>query len=202
MKNKDRIIVEEYNTNWAIEFNNLKDVITKHLQKETIEIEHVGSTSIVGLKAKPIIDMDIIIGDESIKDEIINELSKLGYLHVGNLGITGREAFKRQDSKTPYTESNKKWHKHNLYLCTKGSIGLNNHLNFRNYLRSNKDKVVEYGKLKEDLARKHPFDIDAYIDGKTNFIIAILNETGINVSVTNLIANENRKQERDSNNTQ
>ena len=192
MNKRDRIIIEDYNSNWAVEFNKLKNMISKHIKSEKIEIEHVGSTSILGLKAKPIIDIDIIIDDDSNKGEVISELSNLGYLHVGDLGISGREAFKRQDSKTPLDESNSDWHQHNLYLCIKGSIGLNNHLNFRNYLRGNQDKIIEYGKLKNKLAEKYPFDIDAYIDGKTNFIVDILSKTGIKERDINLIADENR----------
>ncbi len=193
MKKKDKIIVLDYNPIWATQFENIKQVLIKYLDSELLEIQHVGSTSIKGLKAKPIIDLDIIINkDDALLDEVIQKLSKLGYRHVGNLGISGREAFKRVNSKTPNDGSDKEWFKHNLYLCEKGSIGLSNHLNFRNYLRENPNKVVEYGLLKQNLAEKYPYDIDAYIDGKTNFIIDILSKTGMKESETKIIDKENK----------
>jgi len=193
IKKRDKIIVLDYDPEWAIQFEELKEVLFKHLNSEEIEIEHIGSTSIKGLKAKPIIDLDIIINkDDALMDEVINKLSKLGYKHVGNLGISGREAFKRINSKTPIDGSNKEWFKHNLYLCEKGSIGLLNHLNFRNFLRENPNLIVEYGLLKQNLAKKYPYDIDSYIDGKTNFIIDILSKTGMKESETKIINKENK----------
>lgn len=193
MNKKDKIVVLDYDPKWALQFEKLKGLLLNHLNSESIGIEHVGSTSVIGLKAKPIIDLDIIIAENDfLMEKIIHQLSKLGYRHVGNLGISGREAFKRLNSKTPNDGASKKWFKHNLYLCKKGSIGLMNHLNFRNYLRANPDKVVEYGELKQNLAEKFPYDIDAYIDGKTNFIVDMLSKTGMNESATKIIDTENK----------
>ena len=60
-----------------------------------IAIEHVGSTSVKGLAAKPVIDIDIVILDYSVLEEVVRRLSKIGYEHEGNLGIKGREAVRR-----------------------------------------------------------------------------------------------------------
>ncbi len=196
MSKKDQIIILDYDPEWAKEFEALKEVLVKHLGSEPLRIEHVGSTSIIGMKAKPIIDLDIIIDkNSSAFEKLCTKLKKLGYIPVGDLGITGREAFKRSASTTPNTNSNKQWMKHNLYVCEEGSMGLSNHLNFRNYLRENPDKVIEYSRLKQSLAEQFPFDMDSYIDGKTNFIVEILNKTGMKSNDTKLIAKQNKLKE-------
>jgi GrpB-like predicted nucleotidyltransferase (UPF0157 family) len=148
---------------------------------------------VVGLKAKPILDIDIIITkEEEVLKKVIKKLRLLGYKHVGNLGITGREAFKRINEKTPNFGTEKEWFKHHLYVCMEGSIGLMNHLNFRNYLREHPQKIAEYSRLKQDLAEKFSYDMDAYIDGKTDFIIDILHKTGMKESDTEIIDGENK----------
>lgn len=187
------IQIEEYNPQWKLEFEKLEEILKENISNEISQIEHVGSTSIENLCAKPIIDIDIVIrNDESLMKIVISQLTKLEYIHVGDLGITGREAFKRLNSKTPNNHSNCKWYEHNLYLCKEKSIGLLNHIRFKNYLRNNSDAVKQYGILKKELAKKHPFNMDAYIDGKTNFIIEILKQTGMNGNSTRIIDRENR----------
>jgi len=188
-----KIKVVDYDPKWKIQFEELKTVLINYIDNEKIKIEHVGSTSIPGLKAKPIIDLDIVIKqDDLIMKNVIQKLSELGYNHVGDLGVSGREAFKKVSSKTPDTGTNKNWFEHYLYLCKEGSIGLQNHINFRNYMRNHPKKVLEYGQLKLELAKYHPYDIDAYIDGKTNFILSILNKTGMKKEDTEQIDSENR----------
>jgi len=188
-----KIIVVDYNPKWKIQFEELKNELINYIDNELIQIEHVGSTSILGLKAKPIIDLDIIIDDDNlIMNEVIGKLSKIGYTHLGDLGITGREAFKKENPKTPNTGTNRNWFDHNLYLCKKGSIGLENHINFRNYMRTDPKAVEEYGSLKLELATKYPNNIDLYIDGKTDFIINILNKSGINKETRERISSENK----------
>jgi len=193
MKKEDKILLLNYNLEWKSQFEELKNILTEYLDIDIIGIEHVGSTSIPGMKAKPIIDLDIIIDDNnSTLKKVISKLKELGYLHLGNMGITGREAFERLNSTTPNLGSQKQWFKHNLYVCKKGSIGLSNHLNLRNYLKENPEKVIEYSKLKQQLVDKFPFDIDSYVDGKTNFIVEILNKTGMNNNETKFIEKQNK----------
>lgn len=193
MKKQNKINVEEYDPNWAIEFNKLKQGFKKHLDGHFISIEHVGSTSIVGLSAKPIIDLDIIIKDEKDKlEQVIKILEKLGYNHVGDLGIIGREAFKRKSSKVPFVESKSDWLEHHLYVCKKDSVSLLNHLKFRDYLRNNTKAKKEYSEIKKNLAEKFPYDIDSYIDGKTSFILEILKKLNFNKKDLLNIENQNK----------
>ncbi|MFK7808567.1 MAG: GrpB family protein [Saprospiraceae bacterium] len=189
---RNKIVVVDYDPIWKDQFEELKSVLIKSIDRESIEIEHVGSTSILGLKAKPIIDLDIILEDDLLIEKVIEKLSKLGYNHVGDLGITGREAFKKTDTKTPATGTNKEWFEHHLYVCRKDSIGLQNHLNFRDYMRNHPEKVKEYGNLKLELTKKYPYDIDSYIDGKTDFIVEVLSRTGMEKEDKKQVENENR----------
>jgi len=89
------MIIAPYDEKWTKDFCNIKSVLIKNLSKPVI-IEHVGSTSIFGMYAKPIIDLVIAI-DNSEFQIIKNDLFKIGYTHEGDLGIVGREAFKREN---------------------------------------------------------------------------------------------------------
>ncbi|MEM8909832.1 MAG: GrpB family protein, partial [Bacteroidota bacterium] len=152
MSNRKKIIVVDYDPNWAKQFQELSRVLYQHLGSERVKIEHVGSTAIPDLKAKPVIDLDIVIeDDEAFMQEMISKLRELGYQHVGDLGITGREAFKKASTKIPDTGSGREWFKHHLYLCKKQSVGLQNHLLFRDYLINHPEKIKAYGQLKQRL---------------------------------------------------
>jgi len=188
-----KIVIEKYNPEWKEQFELLRDNLLFYLKEDVINIEHVGSTSVPGMSAKPIIDLDIIIeSDNSTLEKVIDKLNHLGYIHLGDLGITGREAFKRNSPQASNMNGRITWFKHNLYVCKEGSGGLNNHLSLKKHLLENHDKVIEYSKLKENLAEKFPNDIDAYIDGKTDFIVDILKKEGIKSIDINLIEDQNK----------
>ncbi len=97
MVNQSGIQVVPYNEQWEREFFNLERVLTEALGDCILGIEHVGSTSVRGLSAKPIIDIDIVIENSHIFSKVCQELNDLGYIHEGDLGIKGREAFNRED---------------------------------------------------------------------------------------------------------
>lgn len=131
-------------------------------------MEHVGSTSILGLPAKPVVDIDVVIPTRADLPDAVARLATLGYVHQGDLGITSREAF-RSPPDLP---------RHNLYVCAEDSPELRRHLLFRDYLRAHPDDARRYGDLKRDLAARHVTDTDAYVDGKTDFIKGILQKAG------------------------
>jgi len=188
-----KVTVVDYDPIWTTQFEALRKILAKHLGDDMLAIEHVGSTSVKGLKAKPIIDLDIVIAaNDEVRDRVIDKLAQLGYVHRGDLGITGREAFKRPTNQVPETPENKAWFVHHLYVCQEGNLALQNHLLFRDYLRSHPEEVKIYGDLKQALAQKFPYDIDAYIDGKTDFITRILAQAGLNQSQTSTIEQQNK----------
>ncbi|KIL51140.1 GrpB family protein [Jeotgalibacillus campisalis] len=169
----DIITIEAYNPKWKESFQQLKEVIGSKLGDLILRVEHVGSTSVEGLSAKPLIDLDVVIPNRKVLPEVIEKLSEIGYLHVGDQGIKGREAFKRANSAVPLDEKHTMWMAHHLYVCTEDNEELKRHLAFRDYLRANPDTCLAYEKLKHELAGTSP-DRDAYTDGKEAFVLSIL----------------------------
>ena len=149
----------------------IKDELASALGQLAMRIEHVGSTSVEGLSAKPIIDIDVVIKDYAEFEEVVSTLEAIGYRHEGDLGIAGREAFK-YDGKDHLR-------KHHLYVCPEDSPELKRHIAFRDYLRTHSDAVRQYSRIKEEGARLYPYDIDRYIEHKTTFIEKIYKEIGI-----------------------
>ena len=186
------IIVVDYNSEWAEEFKRFKEIYYEALKDSKVDIQHVGSTSVEGLAAKPIIDIDIIVESDNDKSQIIEELKKMGYEHMGDLGIKGRDAFKPKDEEVPYNSKYKNWMEHHLYLIERDNVNLINHLKLREYLRKNPEAVKAYGDLKKDLATKYKHDIDSYIEYKTALITSFLQEMGMTREELGLIADENK----------
>jgi GrpB-like predicted nucleotidyltransferase (UPF0157 family) len=173
-----KVKIESYNPKWAHAFNALKEAYLKHLDP-TLRIEHVGSTAVPGLSAKPIIDIDIVVKHKADVIDLISKLEELGYIHEGDLGIEGREAFKRSIKEAPLMyEHHSKWFAHHLYVCLEDSLAFKNHIALRTYLMAHGDAVKEYSELKVALSHKYPSDIDQYCEGKTPFITRILKASG------------------------
>lgn len=171
MKTK-HVIVEPYNKIWVSEFEKIKAELEYSLGGLCIGIEHVGSTSVKGLSAKPIIDIDAVIEDYTVFPEVIQRLDSIGYTHEGDLGIKNREAFKYNDK--PHLQQ------HHLYVCPKYSRELQRHIIFRDYLRSHPEAVEKYSKVKEEGAKLYPDDIEKYIEYKSPCILEIYSACGIN----------------------
>lgn len=164
---KTKIVeVVPYNPEWKVEFNKIKEQLLSYIGDLVLKIEHVGSTSIEGLAAKPIIDLDVVMDSYEDFPRIVERLQLHGYVHQGNLGIEGREAFKRS-----YDDGFMKYH---LYVCPKDGKGYLEHIAFRDYLRSNTAARNEYEEIKQRLAQEYRYDIDAYCEGKTAFVNTIL----------------------------
>ena len=163
-----RVIVVPYSERWKTDFETIKQHLLTTINDIIISIEHIGSTSIEGLSAKPIIDIDIVIKDYSVFDTVVERLATLGYIHEGNLGIKDREAF---DYK-----GNVDLPKHHLYVCPEFSVELHRHIAFRDYLRNNPDAVHKYSKVKEEGAKLFPDSIDDYIAYKLPCIEEIYKE--------------------------
>ncbi|MCR4586549.1 MAG: GNAT family N-acetyltransferase [Lachnospiraceae bacterium] len=161
MGNK-RVVVMPYDEAWADDFIKIRDEIKEVLGTLAMRIEHVGSTSVRGLSAKPIIDIDVVIRDRQVLEEVISALAEIGYRHEGDLGIAGREAFKY--------DGKEHLRKHHLYVCTQDCAELKRHIAFRDYLRSHPEAIREYGRIKEEGARLYPDDMDKYIEHKSPVI--------------------------------
>ena len=154
-----KVIVVPYDTAWKKAFEEIKAEIEAAVGDLIIGIEHVGSTSVEGLSAKPCIDLDVVIDTDSVFESVRERLASIGYMHEGDLGIKDREAF-TYEGKTHLM-------KHHLYVCSKASEELYRHVTFRDFLRSNPDAVQTYGDIKKRAAERFPNDIERYIECKT-----------------------------------
>ena len=165
-----RVVIEKWNSKWKDEFEKIVASLGKDILYNSIKIEHVGSTSVEGMSAKPIIDLDIVI--EKDKFEIIKRLlNDKGYEHEGDLGIEGREAFSYSGKEELMT--------HHLYVCPKDSKELFKHITFRNFLINNSALASEYSRVKEQAAVLYPDDIDKYMEFKSEIIEKIYKKCGL-----------------------
>lgn len=158
------VVVVPYDPAWPATFSLLRDRIAPVLGPLAVGIEHVGGTAVPGLDAKPIVDIDVVIRHADDIPEVATRLATLGYAHLGDLGIIGREAFRA----TPDLP------RHHLYVCAAGAITLQAHLSLRDALRADAELAAEYAALKRGLAERHRGDRDAYSEGKSAFIASVL----------------------------
>jgi len=160
-----------YDEAWKFAFEEIKREVEAAIGEMILGIEHVGSTSVEGMSAKPCIDLDVIIQDYSVFDEVVERLKAIGYTHEGNLGIKDREAFKYADK--PHLM------KHHLYVCPQCSEELRRHITFRDFLRHNTEAVKKYSSVKERAAALFPDDIDQYIEYKSPCIEELYSLCGL-----------------------
>ena len=166
-----RVAVVPYDEAWESAFEVIKNEIEAVIGTMILGIEHIGSTSVKGLSAKPCIDIDVVIKDYLVFDEIVRRLGTIGYIHEGNLGIKDREAFKYTDK--PHLMM------HHLYVCPQYSEELHRHITFRDFLRNNPMAVKKYSFVKEKAAELFPNDIDKYIEYKTPCIEELYSMCGL-----------------------
>lgn len=157
-----KVTVLPYDPKWKNDFEKIKQEIVDATGDLIVCIEHVGSTSVYGLSAKPIIDIDVVISGYSVFDSVVSKLSTIGYIHEGNLGIKDREAFKYCDK--PHLQP------HHLYVCPQNSKELLRHITFRDFLRNNPEAVKKYSEVKENAAKLFPDNIDKYMEYKASCI--------------------------------
>lgn len=160
----EKIEVVPYDPSWPGRFAEIRERVAAALGDLCMGIEHVGSTSVPGLWAKPIIDLDVVISSRQRFPEVRDRLATIGYVHRGNLEIPGREAFVRPVGTYP----------HHLYVCSVDTPNLHDHLVLRDTLRARADLRERYSVVKREMAALHPHDIDAYIDGKGPLIAEIM----------------------------
>ena len=158
----EHVVVVNYDKSWKQWFEVLRERIGSALGDVALRIEHVGSTSIEGLSAKPIIDIDVVIKDSSYLNEAIKRLAVIGYEHEGNLGVTGREAFSYNGSQPQPS--------HHLYVCPEDSPELTRHIAFRDWLRAHPVQAEKYSEIKKKGARLFPYNIEGYMEYKSPYI--------------------------------
>jgi GrpB-like predicted nucleotidyltransferase (UPF0157 family) len=162
----DPVRVVDYDSRWPAAFETLRAHLAGALENLAAAIEHIGSTAVPGLAAKPIIDIDVLLNFASDLPLVIQILASLGYVHQGDLGITGREAFG-----TPVGLP-----AHHLYVCPPESQEYRRHLALRDYLRARPSEALAYGNLKRSLAARFRDDRSAYAASKREFVEILLQQ--------------------------
>jgi len=153
-------LVEKYNPEWPEWFEEIKAFLGKRTVQACLRIEHIGSTAVPGMTAKPIIDLALVIEPGSW-EKVKSLLVERGYEHEGDKGIPEREAFKLVAEVV-----GKKLPAHHLYVCPGHSDSLKRQLAFRDYLRKHKADRERLSALKWALAEKFNNDKYPYMDGK------------------------------------
>ncbi len=155
-----RIEVVEWSPDWSQQFDQVATVLRAALIRvPSAEVEHVGSTSVQGLAAKPILDIDVIVAEHATIGAV-RALESIGYCHRGDLGVTGREAFHAPDDSP----------RRHVYVCVAGTTNVRNHLAVRDVLRERADLCEAYAAVKRRLATDPTMDMDAYIAGKSRIL--------------------------------
>jgi GrpB-like predicted nucleotidyltransferase (UPF0157 family) len=156
-----KVEIKDYDRAWIQRFLDEKEILEKILPNNVI-IHHIGSTSVEGLAAKPIIDILVEVLSLADIDLKAQKLNENGYVGRGENGIANRRYFYKLDE-----DGNRLAHVH---IFPAGSDNVIRHVAFRDYLRNYPQQAAEYSKIKQELAEKHPMDIEAYIDGKDSFV--------------------------------
>ncbi|AFS77828.1 hypothetical protein UPF0157 [Gottschalkia acidurici 9a] len=156
-----KVRVVEYKREWPGLYLDEAEKIKNILKDELVNIYHIGSTSVENLKAKPIIDIMVVVKGITKVDNHNKEFESLGYEPKGEYGMIGRRYFRKGlENRT-----------HQIHIFeSSNSNDIERHLAVRDYLREHPDYAIEYGELKSKLAIMFPSDIEAYCDGKDEFV--------------------------------
>lgn len=157
---KRRVEVVSYHSNWKEMYKEESGKIKNILNDIIIDIYHIGSTAIPGIKAKPVIDILVEVKDIEAADQYNHKMEELGYEAMGEYGIPKRRFFRKGGNKRT----------HHIHIFQVGNEEIERHINFKEYLISHLDKGQEYSKLKEKLINKYTYDVENYTNGKSNFI--------------------------------
>lgn len=157
---KRNIEVKSHQGAWKEKYKKEKKKLKKVFKDIFKDIYHIGSTAVPNIKAKPIIDIMVVVNDIGKVDQYNDKMTNLGYIPKGEFGIKNRRFFyKGKDKRT-----------HHVHVFQKGDQEIEKHLNFRDYLIDHPQKACKYSRLKEKLAQKYSDDIDSYCEGKDEFI--------------------------------
>lgn len=165
---QSNIVVVDYSPLWPQQFAEEAEALQQALPGVFAAIHHIGSTSVPGLAAKPLIDILPEVHSLEELDAHNAQMQALGYTPKGAFGIAGRRFFSKgaDDART-----------HHIHAFEVGHWEVAKHVDFRDYLRAHPEEARRYGALKQQLAQQHPNDIEAYIDGKDPLIQELSEQT-------------------------
>jgi hypothetical protein len=161
-----KVLVVDYSHEWPALYERERQLLAAAVPPATGIIEHIGSTSVRGLAAKPIVDILIGVHDFATIDSLIPSITALGYEYISKYEdvMPYRRFFKKHDSETAT---------HHIHMVAAGTEFWNRHLLFRDYLRANPDVAADYAALKRELAEREWDHTNDYAAAKTTFIRGI-----------------------------
>ena len=159
-----RVEIVDWDPAWADRFaTTAADVADAFMDVDAID--HVGSTSVPGLAAKPVIDLLVTVSDIAIADAAVDAMAELGFEALGEFGLKDRRFFRRDDERGIRTD--------HVHCWAVGHGELDRHLAVRDYLDAHAEEAEAYASLKRALVARHDGDREAYIDGKDAFVKAL-----------------------------
>ena len=161
--------VVDYDPRWPMWFGEIRARLTPYLAEVPHVFEHVGSTAVPGLAAKPIIDVDIVVPSPELVPPVIAGLADAGYRHEGDQGIPGREAFALPPDAVHY---------HHLYVVVDGNKAHQDHVVLRDHLRADAADRERYAARKRELAHLLTTDRTAYVSGKGALVEELIARAG------------------------
>jgi len=164
-----KVTIVEYRPEWRKLFEDEKRILQTALGEVSTRIEHIGSTAVAGLAAKPVIDLMVGLEDFSIADNLVPKIEALAYEYI-----------KKYEAVMPFRrffiKEQAGIRTHQIHLVGIGSEFWERLILFRDYLRQNPGVAAKYASLKKELAEREWNDVNEYADAKTEFIRKIENE--------------------------
>jgi GrpB-like predicted nucleotidyltransferase (UPF0157 family) len=180
-----RIILADYNPAWPELFAEERDRLQDAVGRWAYAIEHVGSTAIPGIAAKPIIDIGVALHRLEHALKCITPLVDIGYECKGEFGIPERIYFRKlTDDPLPGQDNEGVGRTHQVHMYQRDHHQFIWHIAFRDWLRSHPDDRNAYEALKRRLAVEHAESIEAYADAKSDFVRSILRKAGVTAGLT------------------
>jgi GrpB-like predicted nucleotidyltransferase (UPF0157 family) len=158
---RKKVRISSYNSEWKKIYKKEKELLLSVLGDQILNIQHIGSTSVPGVKSKPIIDIVVVVKKIKDAENLIESVEKLGYEYKHEAGVRGRRFFVKGSEKN---------RTHYIHMVKLDGKQWKNLTNFREYLLEDKKNIKEYNELKESLAKEYKDDRDTYTKKKSIFI--------------------------------
>jgi len=174
-----KIKIEDYSPEWAHGFVALRDAFLEHLNG-SYKVTHVGSTAIIGMASRGIVDIDIVVAHKGDLIDLKSQLTFLGYIATYESPDQEVVYFRRSIKEVPLLlEHHSKWLPHHLTLCLEDNIVHKSHLVFKDYMMDHAEEIAAYNELKVALAHKYPKDLESYQEEKHAYIHEVLRKQGL-----------------------
>lgn len=163
------MILLPYDTEWINRFKNIKKELSAIFGDLAADIQHFGSTAVIGMSAKPIIDVMVIVTDIQKVDNLNSEMQRAGYVSKGENGISGRRYFQKFHIDAVN-------HTQHIHCYEKNNQAAINELMFRDYLNINKEAFTAYLNVKMEASKKYRYSPQEYTEFKTNCVNEIMKQ--------------------------